>query len=208
MSFSISCWHLINFPYFADNTERGDSGWKEAQRQGGFMDKFNVFSVFLPILTHKYENETIQGEMILGQPTRPFIIVEECIMYMETDRVFKLGLEVLWIFKNCIKMRTARLENWRNWAQTLTRRTYKTFLNVKTIVGWLLEPATDPQELSSVFRRFMITVLKIWKKLNNHIFNCWLVHARSPILWDFWTPTELIFDFTFITTSVRNRSHT
>jgi hypothetical protein len=60
------------------------------------MDKSNnVFSIFLPILTHKYENETIQGEMILGQSPRSFIIVEECIMYMELDRVFKLGLEVL-----------------------------------------------------------------------------------------------------------------
>jgi hypothetical protein len=27
-------WPLIKFPYFADTTERGDSGWKQAQRQG------------------------------------------------------------------------------------------------------------------------------------------------------------------------------
>ncbi len=49
------------------------------------MDKSNVFSIFLPILTHKHKNETIHGEMVLGQSPRPFIIVEECIMYMESD---------------------------------------------------------------------------------------------------------------------------
>jgi hypothetical protein len=57
-------------------------------------------------------------------------------------------------------MRTAKLENLMDWAQTLTWRTHKTFLIVKTIVGWLLEPATDPQQLSSAFLRFMITVLQ------------------------------------------------
>jgi hypothetical protein len=34
LSFSISYWDLIKFPYFADTTERGDKGWKEAQIQG------------------------------------------------------------------------------------------------------------------------------------------------------------------------------
>ncbi len=34
LSFSISCWDLIKFPYFADISERGDRGWKNAQRQG------------------------------------------------------------------------------------------------------------------------------------------------------------------------------
>jgi len=34
MSFSISYWDLIQFPYFADTIERGDSGWKQAQREG------------------------------------------------------------------------------------------------------------------------------------------------------------------------------
>ncbi len=36
--FRLSCsflyWHLIQCFYFADTTERGDRGWKEAQRQG------------------------------------------------------------------------------------------------------------------------------------------------------------------------------
>jgi hypothetical protein len=59
------------------------------------MDKSNVFPIFLPILTHKYGNETRQGEMIVGQSTSPFIIVEESIMYTELDQFFKLGLEVL-----------------------------------------------------------------------------------------------------------------
>jgi hypothetical protein len=31
---NISYWDLIKCPYFADSTERGDRGWKEAQRQG------------------------------------------------------------------------------------------------------------------------------------------------------------------------------
>ncbi len=125
--------HLIKFPYFADNTQRGDSGWKEAQREAGFMDKSNVLPIFLPLLTHKYETEMIQGELILGQSPRPFIILEECIVHMEWDPVFKLGWEVLWIWKKCIKTRTARLENLGDWTQTLTWRPYKTFLNVKTI---------------------------------------------------------------------------
>jgi len=34
LSFSISYWDLIKFPYFTDTTERGVRGWKEAQRRG------------------------------------------------------------------------------------------------------------------------------------------------------------------------------
>jgi hypothetical protein len=34
LSFSISYPNLIELPYFADLTQRGDRGWKEAQRQG------------------------------------------------------------------------------------------------------------------------------------------------------------------------------
>jgi hypothetical protein len=34
LSFSISYPDLIKFPYFADHTQRGDRGRKEAQRQG------------------------------------------------------------------------------------------------------------------------------------------------------------------------------
>ncbi len=34
MSFNISYWDLIKFPYFADTTKRGDNGWKQAQRRG------------------------------------------------------------------------------------------------------------------------------------------------------------------------------
>ncbi len=59
------------------------------------MDKSYVLPIFLPLLTHKYEPEMIQGELILGQSPRPFIIIEECIVHMEWDPVFKLGLEVL-----------------------------------------------------------------------------------------------------------------
>jgi hypothetical protein len=33
-SFSISYWDWIKFPYYADTTEKGDRGWKQAQRQG------------------------------------------------------------------------------------------------------------------------------------------------------------------------------
>jgi hypothetical protein len=32
LSCSISYWDLIKCPYFADTTERGDRGWKEAER--------------------------------------------------------------------------------------------------------------------------------------------------------------------------------
>ncbi len=34
LSFSISYWDLIKFPYFTDTTKRAVRGWKEAQRQG------------------------------------------------------------------------------------------------------------------------------------------------------------------------------
>jgi hypothetical protein len=34
LSFCISYWDFIKFPYFADTTERGDRWWNEAQRQG------------------------------------------------------------------------------------------------------------------------------------------------------------------------------
>ncbi len=40
LSFSISYWDLIKFPYFVDITEEGDRGWKQAQtQQGDFTDK-------------------------------------------------------------------------------------------------------------------------------------------------------------------------
>jgi hypothetical protein len=42
LSFSIFYWDLIKFHYCADTTERGDMGWKQAQRQGDFMDNSNV----------------------------------------------------------------------------------------------------------------------------------------------------------------------
>jgi hypothetical protein len=38
LSISFSYWDLLKCPYFADTTERGDRGWKEAQRQGYFTD--------------------------------------------------------------------------------------------------------------------------------------------------------------------------
>jgi len=34
LGFNVSYKDLIKFPYFVDTIERGDSGWKEAQRQG------------------------------------------------------------------------------------------------------------------------------------------------------------------------------
>jgi hypothetical protein len=34
LSFSISYWDLMKFPYFTDTTKKGLKGWKEAQRQG------------------------------------------------------------------------------------------------------------------------------------------------------------------------------
>jgi len=52
VSFSISYWDLIKFPYFADTTERGDRRWKQAQSQGDVTThtivrekKFQAFSI-------------------------------------------------------------------------------------------------------------------------------------------------------------------
>jgi len=38
LSFNISYWDVLKFPFFADTTERGDREWKQAQRQGDFLD--------------------------------------------------------------------------------------------------------------------------------------------------------------------------
>ncbi len=46
VSFSISYWDLIKFPYIADTTERGDRRWKQAQRQGDVMTHTIVREIF------------------------------------------------------------------------------------------------------------------------------------------------------------------
>jgi hypothetical protein len=46
LSFSISYWDLIKFAYFVDTTERGDRGWKQAQRQGDFTDNSNNYTKY------------------------------------------------------------------------------------------------------------------------------------------------------------------
>jgi len=63
---SISYWDLIKCPYFADTTERGDGGWKEAQTQGEdrvtlritlllrkALKKFLIFTISI-FETHKF----------------------------------------------------------------------------------------------------------------------------------------------------------
>jgi len=48
LSFSISYWDLIKFPYFTDTTKRGVREWKEAQRQGDFTDMSIISSKVPP----------------------------------------------------------------------------------------------------------------------------------------------------------------
>jgi hypothetical protein len=43
--FSILYPDLIKLPYFADLSQRGDMGWKEAQRQGEKQDDFKENSI-------------------------------------------------------------------------------------------------------------------------------------------------------------------
>jgi len=43
LSFTISYPDLIKLPYFANLTQRGDSGWKEAQRQDDFKENSNTY---------------------------------------------------------------------------------------------------------------------------------------------------------------------
>jgi hypothetical protein len=52
LSFSISYSHLIKFPYSAGATERGDMGWKQAQRQCDFTqrDFTNNFHMLNPTI--------------------------------------------------------------------------------------------------------------------------------------------------------------
>jgi hypothetical protein len=62
LSFSISYWDLIKFPYFVDTTEIGDRGESRPQREGDFMDNFNIsFSSLDPIFSTYVANQTILG---------------------------------------------------------------------------------------------------------------------------------------------------
>jgi hypothetical protein len=45
LSFNISYWDFIKFPYFADTIERGDRGWNDRDRgeiEDDFRDNFNM----------------------------------------------------------------------------------------------------------------------------------------------------------------------
>jgi hypothetical protein len=46
LRWSISYWDLLKSLYFADTTERGDRGWKEAQRQG--EDRVTLWITLIP----------------------------------------------------------------------------------------------------------------------------------------------------------------
>jgi hypothetical protein len=41
LSFNISYWDLIKFPYFVDTIKRADGVWEQAQRQGDFTNNSN-----------------------------------------------------------------------------------------------------------------------------------------------------------------------
>jgi len=47
LSFSISHWDLIKFPYFVDTNQRGDRGVEAkrigGEREGDFTDNFNTY---------------------------------------------------------------------------------------------------------------------------------------------------------------------
>jgi hypothetical protein len=49
LSFSFSYPDLIKFPYFADLIQRGDRGWKEAQRQGDITENSISIQTLRPI---------------------------------------------------------------------------------------------------------------------------------------------------------------
>jgi hypothetical protein len=58
LSCSISYWDLSECLYFADTTERGDRGWKEAQRQGEERVTLrinSIFTVFILIISQSPE---------------------------------------------------------------------------------------------------------------------------------------------------------
>ncbi len=89
---SILYWDLIKCLYFTSTPERGDKGWKEAQRQGYFMDdsnetKFYIFSSFVISLNFSidrqfFKNLTFQKVIIW----HPIIIFwhprfSQCIFY-------------------------------------------------------------------------------------------------------------------------------
>jgi hypothetical protein len=50
LSFNISYWDLIKFPYFADTTEREDSGRRRGWRQDDFTNNSIMQLVFLLIM--------------------------------------------------------------------------------------------------------------------------------------------------------------
>jgi len=67
LSFSISYWDLIKFPYFTDSTKRGVRRWKEAQRQG--EDRVNLRISLLYIYDiHECESILATFVMLLNMP--------------------------------------------------------------------------------------------------------------------------------------------
>jgi hypothetical protein len=76
LSFSISYWGLLKFPYFADITERRDRGWKQAQREG---EERVILQITLIKCAEKYRVQ-------LNENKNSFII------QFHVNRVLRIGL--------------------------------------------------------------------------------------------------------------------
>jgi hypothetical protein len=70
LSLSISYPDFFNFHYFADTTERGDGRWKQAQRQGDFMDKhWNQSELNIQFVIHS-DNQRMLTILFISMVTK------------------------------------------------------------------------------------------------------------------------------------------
>jgi hypothetical protein len=75
LSFNISYWGLIKFPYFADIIERGDIGWKQAQREG---EERVILQITIIKCAEKYRVQLMK--------------INSFIIQFHVNRVLRIGL--------------------------------------------------------------------------------------------------------------------
>jgi hypothetical protein len=57
LSFSISFWDLIKFPYFADTSKRGDGGQMRPKRQSDFIDNFSLLFISVQCILLEWSHQ-------------------------------------------------------------------------------------------------------------------------------------------------------
>jgi hypothetical protein len=62
----IKCWDIVKFPYFAAITERGDSGWKQAQREGEDRVTLQIIVLSHTFSDHEISNSDVKEKQRLS----------------------------------------------------------------------------------------------------------------------------------------------